>query len=373
MHILSIYSSYFPIRGGIQTVIKNISEYLVKKNHTVSVICFSMSGQSSQDVINGVHVYRINDPYESKLLGYSVKFNDFCRKNIHLLNEADVIHIHGYASLFSWQAIRSLTKMGFSGKIVFNPHYEGIGFSPLARQLHKIYKLFGGSSFTLPRKIICVSEYERKNVIRNFKIDGDKIRVIANGITYPVGNSPAIKTIDPRKIHLLYIGRVIHKKGIHYVLEALEILKKDKDCQYIFNIVGDGPYRDHLEGMVKDLKLQNIHFLGRVSESDLQNILYESDIFFLLSESEAYGLVVAEALANNVFAVISNTTALTEFCSEPGCFCVDYPPDKHKLAQIVKDLVKDGGYIGPFDAKKIRHWDISASEYEVEYLKLSNR
>jgi glycogen synthase len=367
MNIVTIYSSYHPSNGGIQTVIKNISEYLVGKNHTVSIICFSESGQSSKETINGVTVYRFDDPYVKTLFGYSVKFNEFYRNNNHLFTEADIIHIHGYYSLFSRQVISFLTKNGFSKKIIFNPHYEGIGTTPLKKVYHTLYKKISGSSFTAPRKIICVSEYEKTKVINDFGITEDKVRVIANGISYAVSASPHFKTINPGNIQLLYVGRVIHKKGIHYVLEALEILQKEKTYNYIFNIVGEGSYRNHLENMVRTLGLQNIHFHGRVSDSELRKILRESDIFLLLSESEAYGIAVAEALANNVFSIVSNTAALSEFCSEPGCFCIDYPPDKDTLVAVIKKIVRDGGNIGPLNPKKIRHWDIAADEYEEEY------
>ena len=367
MKILSLYTNYCPSVGGIQNVIKNISEYCVRKKHTVSVICFSDTERPSNETINGVSVFRIKDPYKRRLFGYSIKFKKFYEANEILFTEADIIHIHGYATLLSWQTIRFLADNGFREKIIFNPHYEGIGFSLANNLLHKIYKKISRSSFSYPKKIICVSEFEKNKIIKDFGIDKEKIKVIANGISYEIPNKKTFKKISKDRIKLIYIGRIKKYKGIQYVFEAIKRLQIEDNYQVVYNIIGEGSYRDQLERLVQKLELDNINFLGKISDSELKRYLNNSDIFLLISESESYGIVVAEALANNIFVIVSNTTALTEFCSEQGCIGVEYPPKIDQIVNAIKQLVDQGGEIGPFNSTKIRDWDLAANEYESEY------
>ena len=91
------------------------------------------------------------------------------------------------------------------------------------------------------------------------------------------------------------------------------------------------------------------------------------DIFLLLSNSEAYGITVAEALALGIPCIITKITALNEFINEPGCFGVNYPPDPTEVAKMVLKIYTDDVKVGPF-SDKIRTWDKVSKDYENVYL-----
>jgi len=365
--ILSIYTCYYPDVGGIESVIKNLSESLVKKGHLAKVICLTNKDALSVEIINDVKVFRIRDNYYNYLMDFSLEFNKFFDANKELFDEADIINIHSYHTLFSWQTIRFLNKEGYKNKIIFTPHYEGIGFSVIKNFLHKIYKFTAKSSFEIPKYIVCVSEYEKKNLSANFIGFEKKICVIPNGVGYNVPKYSMIKKISNNKIKLLYVGRIERKKGIQYALEAIKYLIDTNHLEIEFNVVGIGSYLGELQNISEKYKLNNVHFLGRVSNERLQSLYKNSDIFLLLSKSEAYGIVVAEALVNGLIVIVSRRTALIEFISENGCFSVNYPPDHIELANLINNLCTKEISIGPFDENKICEWGEVAKRYESFY------
>ena len=357
--------------GGIESVIKNLSESLVKMGHSTKVICLTNKDAHSFEIINGVEVFRIKDNYYNYLMDFSLEFSKFFDVHKKLFDESDVINVHSYHTLFSWQTIRFLNKKGYMNKIIFTPHYEGIGFSIFKNFLHKLYKYVAKPSFEIPRFIICVSEYEKNNLSAKFIGFERKICVIPNGIGYKVPDYSVIKKVSNNKIKLLYVGRIEKKKGIQYVLEAIEYLNNTNHLEIEFNVVGTGRYLGKLQNRIIKNKLNNVHFLGKVSDERLQSLYKSSDIFLLLSKSEAYGIVVAEALVNGLIVIVSRRTALIEFISENGCFGINYPPNHIELANLIDDLCTKEISIGPFDKNKICEWDEVAKRYESLYRSLS--
>jgi glycosyltransferase involved in cell wall biosynthesis len=109
-----------------------------------------------------------------------------------------------------------------------------------------------------------------------------------------------------------------------------------------------------------------------LERADLMREIKNADVFVLLSNSEAYGIAVAEALALGTPCVVTNATALSEFTREPGCFGVDYPPDPETVAQLIIDVYERRVQVGPF-SDKIRTWDAVGRAYERLYCRCVKR
>ena len=132
-------------------------------------------------------------------------------------------------------------------------------------------------------------------------------------------------------------------------------------------IVGDGPYKQDLLKLSENLKLEDyIVWKSFLPREDLINEIINSDIFMLLSRSEAYGITVTEALTLKTPCIITNRTALKEFKDEPGCFIVDYPPKPKIIAELILDINKDDITVGPLTSK-IRPWNEVIRDYERLY------
>jgi len=142
--------------------------------------------------------------------------------------------------------------------------------------------------------IIALSN-ELKNATIRFGVPAERITVIPNGVNisqFPVGPK------DGRKNQLLFVGSLIERKGVSYLIEAMSVLKASyPDLQLI--IVGEGKDRNVLEALTKQLDLDgNITFIGTQSQEHVSELMRESRLFILPSIEEGQGVVLVEALAS---------------------------------------------------------------------------
>jgi phosphatidylinositol alpha-1,6-mannosyltransferase len=91
---------------------------------------------------------------------------------------------------------------------------------------------------------------------------------------------------------IVSVGRLVHRKGQDHLIQSLpEILNSVTDAHLL--LVGDGPYRDHLQKLVKRHNLESaVTFIGRIQYKDLPMYLCAGDIFAMPSRSRLMGLEV---------------------------------------------------------------------------------
>ena len=101
---------------------------------------------------------------------------------------------------------------------------------------------------------------------------------------------------------LVFIGRLVEKKGVAYLIEAVALLKESYP-KLTLKIVGDGPLRQSLEALAKKLDVQdNVQFVGSVLNVDVPRFLRGANISVMPSvvassgDQEGLGLVAVEAL-----------------------------------------------------------------------------
>ena len=93
---------------------------------------------------------------------------------------------------------------------------------------------------------------------------------------------------------LAVVGRLSHEKGVDRLLEACAGLRKD-GCRFFLRIVGDGPEREKLERMARDLELKDsLEFMG--FQSNPYPIMADADMIVCPSRFEGFSTVVTEAL-----------------------------------------------------------------------------
>ena len=91
---------------------------------------------------------------------------------------------------------------------------------------------------------------------------------------------------------IVSVGRLVHRKGQDHLIEAMpEILKSIPQAHLL--LVGEGPYREHLQTLVKKHNLEaSVTFIGRIQYKDLPTYICVGDIFAMPSRSRLMGLEV---------------------------------------------------------------------------------
>ena len=142
----------------------------------------------------------------------------------------------------------------------------------------------------------------------------DTAWVMPMGVDIERRFSPA-RHSEPDRNQLLFVGRLVEKKGVHLLIEAFARLKRDcPDAQ--LKIVGFGPEKTKLEALVRDLGLsKEVCFSGPTAQSELPDLYRNAGVFvapFIEAASgdqEGLGLVVVEALGCGCPVVLSDMPA----------------------------------------------------------------
>lgn len=113
----------------------------------------------------------------------------------------------------------------------------------------------------------------------------------------------------------LYVGTIEKRKGLHLLIDALNIVHQVKpQLGFDLNIVGktiDEEYKTQVKNKVLEYGLADrIHFLGRVTDEELVKLYNEAEIFTFPSLLEGYGIVIVEALNNGIPVIAFNNSAM---------------------------------------------------------------
>ena len=116
---------------------------------------------------------------------------------------------------------------------------------------------------------------------------------------------------------ILFLGRLINKKGLKLLLDALEYI--DSSVAYQVFIYGDGNQYDFLKKIIEEKGLNGKVFLkGKVPYNDISNVYMGGDIFVLPSLRESGGSVLIEALAHKL-PIIALDMSLANMLNEYKC------------------------------------------------------
>ena len=189
-------------------------------------------------------------------------------------------------------------------------------------------------------RIFTPKEAQKKEVIRVYGVDPDKIRNIAVGYNeerffLPKGDILFRGGIPRRRrvslpngevlekgeaLDLLFAGKLGEKKGIFSLLRAVEEFYKEegKICPLRLFLAGDNGNLEEKEAVYALAKSCSypIYFLGRLDQEELVKFYQFSDIFTLPSFFDAVPLTVLEALACGNKVVLTDLEGLEDFFKE---------------------------------------------------------
>jgi len=207
----------------------------------------------------------------------------------------DIIH-----SQFIWSSgyAGTLIKQKYNKPLVITAHGYDVYDLPFRNDnWRKIIKYVLNSA----DYIIAVSNKNRK-ILNELDIK-TPIKVIPNGyrndLFFPMDKNICRTQLGiplNNKI-LLTVGSLDENKGQKYLIEALNILSKNRS-DFICYIIGEGNLRGKLIQQINDLKLNNkVKLMGWMDHNKIPFWMNASDLFILPSIRESFGVVQIEAMA----------------------------------------------------------------------------
>lgn len=216
--------------------------------------------------------------------------------------------------------------------------------------LHKIRDLYGRFSISYAlhhSDLVTGCSQAVINFLKEaYGLPNDKARVIYYGVELPFQKSMEQRQafrnqlgLGNDKVIITHVGRFLPQKNhVGLVRVAEKVVAKDPRAHFI--LVGDGPLRPQIEEEVQKLRLAPyFSFLG--IRTDVEDILGFSDIFFLPSKWEGFGLVVLEAMAAGLPIVASDLPVLRESVENGVNGYLRAVVNENSLAQKLLDLMAD--------------------------------
>lgn len=369
MKILIINGSEVKSPGGVHKTLREVSKDLSKR-HDVTVLQGNPEHRDlNEEMYDGFEIIRINSRFDKYLLDFNPEIYLYLRKNLKLM-KPDIVHVHGFFTLFSLPLIYLINKMDQKIPIVYSLYFDTSSSTKAGKYLGKVYYyLTRNIIIHYVDHVIAISKFEETEILKSFNLKPDQISTIPLGVD--IIDLESNHKIHKDQLNMIFVGYLIKRKNVESILYTLSYLKEElKFDRFQFTIIGNGPEKKNLLKLCKRFKLENyIVWKPFIDRENLLKQIKDSDVFMLLSSSETYGIVVAEALALGTPCIVSNDTALSEFVKENGCFGVKYPIDPSEVAELILSLVGKHVEVGPL-SDKIRLWADVSKDYEIEYHKI---
>ena len=301
MRILQLTPHYQPDIGGVERHVQAISTGLARRGHQVTVATMRADiRRPTADHRDGVRVLR----FPSVGVGAAYRVPPRLLFYLRRAGEAfDIVHAHNYHA-----PLTPLAAALTPERLIVTPHLNDRPHSRFARVLHRPYAVIGGASLRRAQTVICVSQAERDRLIERFRTPVERLIVAPNGVdTTCFGGRPERATRDPRL--LLVVGRLQAYKRVERIIAALAYAPPD----YHLTIVGDGPERPRLEGDARARGVADrVTFTGAVSDTRLAEWYARASVLVNVSEAEAFGVTIIEALASGCQVVCSAIPAFRD-------------------------------------------------------------
>ena len=216
-------------------------------------------------------------------------------------------------------------------------------------RIKKFYSFIRMQAFVARRldRIITVSQSSAKDTNLFFKVPADKLRVVYNGIDTEIYNSN--EAACQNRDGLIMVGNTDdRKKGILYLLQALQTLKRDKikltivdDAERHSSYIEDvGILHSYGFKLVKKLNLDGmVHFTGRLTREELAQHYSAAQIAVVPSLYEGFGIPAAEAMACGTPVISTTGGALPEVVGDAGILVP--PGSADALAAAIRQLLPD--------------------------------
>jgi phosphatidylinositol alpha-mannosyltransferase len=229
----------------------------------------------------------------------------------------------------------------------------------------KALKIWLGKSLKRFDEIISVSPAAADFAQSAF---GIKTKILPNMID--VRKMQTKTAIKPK--HIVFLGRLVERKGIIQLLRAFKILKKNYPKARL-TIGGDGPLRSKIEAYIKRHKLSDsVKLVGFVPEAVKPKLLASADVACFPSlYGESFGIVLLEAMASGANVVLGgNNPGYASVLGEKKDLLVNPKDSKEFAAHLQKFLTNKvlAAKLHLWQRKHIKKYDVAVVGPKIEDL-----
>lgn len=320
--------------GGIEIVVKELCIRMAQKG--CQITCYNRLGHHvsgiEYDVFDKNEYVRICQKFVPTIegKGLAAVSSSFFAALFSAFGKYDVVHIHAEGpAFFSW-----LPKM-LGKKVVVTIH--GIDWK------REKWKTGFGSKFIRQGERNAVKYADEiivlsKNVQNYFKeIYNKETHFIPNGVNRPdIREANLIKEKFglTKDAYILFLGRLVPEKGIHYLIEAYKNVKSDKKLVIAGGSSDTDSYMNELKVLAKDD--DRVIFTGFVQGQVLDELYSNAYVYVLPSDLEGMPLSLLEAMSYGNCCLVSDIPECVEVVENKAM--IFKKSDVHELEKKLQEI-----------------------------------
>lgn len=185
-------------------------------------------------------------------------------------------------------------------------------------------------------RFVAITDHLRRYLIGSVGLPPLAVQTIHYGVPMPAV-LPATRAefgLTDTDFVVGFVGRLTRQKNIPLLVRAMA-RRPDMKCV----IVGDGELRGSLEQLARELGCSNVIFAGARTQAARYMPLF--DVFCLPSIWEGLGVVLLEAMLQNVAIIGSRAGAIPEVLDEGACGLLIDPSSVDELVEAIDALRRD--------------------------------
>jgi glycosyltransferase involved in cell wall biosynthesis len=360
------------------------AEALARRGDQVDVIALRSPTRGFHEIINGVHVYRVqrrlrNEKDKFSYLFRIIKFlfvSGLLLSWRHMKHRYDLVHVHSVPDFLVFTAI--VPKI-LGAKVVLDihdilPEFYVSKFSQGQKGL--LFKLLvlveKVSCWFADHVVIANHIWEKKLIARSVK--PSKLTTLIN---YPDTSIffPRRRTREDNEFKMLYPGTINWHQGLDIAVRALALIK-DKAPHASLHIYGGGTHRSYIEELVRDLGLGDRAFLKTgMPLWDLAEVVAQADLGVVPKRNdqfggEAFSTKSLEFMASGIPIIIAKTK-VDQYYFNDSVVKFFEPENVQDLADAMLTMVRDKSLRDRLSKNGLEFAKRNAWGYKKEeYLKL---
>ncbi len=258
---------------------------------------------------------------------------NFVRKII-AKEKFDIIHIH-------WPIPMAFVGAPAYGKLPTILHFYTAETSMIRR--YPAIKPFFKKYIRDADRVIALTSYgaQQAKSVYDREID-----IVPYGTKFPESVPEVVFPGDRTPKRILFVGRLVERKGVRYLIEAMPEILRKLDAELI--IVGGGPLLEELKRTASGAGVADrVRFTGIVPAEEKERWYSESDLFVLPAcfdrhgDTEGQGVVLLEALSHGKPVVASAVGGIVDIVKHEKTGLLVPEKDPHALAEAITRILTD--------------------------------
>jgi glycosyltransferase involved in cell wall biosynthesis len=307
MRIAYLGTMGIPARyGGFETCVEEDAIRLASKGHEVIVYCGYRDSKPQTKLYKGVQLIFV-PCLKSKFLDFP--FRAFVSTLDVLHRKVDIAHFFG-SDAWPFTIVPRLMSL----KTVLT--LDGLVWnrSSYPIMVQKILRATAGFALYLPHVTIVDSKSVQDWYRKNFDKPPTYVPYGANINLTNLDEAILNKKGLRNKKYILFVGRLVQEKGVHYLVEAFGKIKTD----FKLVIIGNDPYGKEYESFLRRIANENTEFLGYVYGEDYEALCKGAYLYVTPSELEGTSPALLTAMALGKCVLVSDIPENLETIGDAG-------------------------------------------------------